>query len=176
MGILLERCANMSSNTSAKQSVKRSFVPCDFIELIKEIRRDRNSNRCLSAPQAAIAIREHLDVRYKQEFPIVEILSAIGIKTFQKELVPNELSSYIYISPKCKELYEVSTIVCVNVLESLNNKRFALAYEFGRYLYDYNGIDAEYYDEYYSKLLNHKNDEITNYICSFANSLLSVEL
>lgn len=133
-------------------------------------------NKKIGVEQAANALRKSMNISQAQQFPLIKVLSILGIKAYQKELKPRELLSYIYISPRCTELYGVSTIMCVNILESYNDKRFALAYELGRYLYDYNGKDKEYYNEYKGKLNKEESDKITQQIYSFANVLLSDEL
>lgn len=69
--------------------------------------------------------------------PIVKILNSLGIKTFQKKMVPRKLSAYISIDPEYFERYGTCKIACVNSSDNIGHKRFALAHELGHYIFDY---------------------------------------
>lgn len=89
--------------------------------------------------------------------PIVEILSKMGFKIYQSNLEPDGLSAYIGVDPKFEEIFDSNKIACVNIKDSIGDKRFALAHELAHYIFDFDDEEnLYYYDTYF-----HGNDEKT---------------
>lgn len=89
------------------------------------------------------------EVDVSKPIPIVSILNKMDIRTFQKEMSPRELSAYISVNPEYKEKFGSTKIACVNSLDNMGHKRFALAHELAHYLFDYDETQkAVYYNTY----------------------------
>jgi len=86
---------------------------------------------------AACKIRKIFAVGDSEIFLIVAILNSLGIRTFQKRMIPRELSAYISVNPKYLTMYDTTKIACVNSIDNAGHKRFALAHEFAHYIFDY---------------------------------------
>lgn len=81
--------------------------------------------------------------------PIIEILTKLDFKIFQSDLTADNLSAYIAVDPKFKEIFGSNKITCVNVGDNIGHKRFALAHELAHYIFDFNeGKELCYYDTY----------------------------
>lgn len=96
-------------------------------------------------------ILDYFNVRpIEQATPVIWILSEMGIKAFQSEMDPKELSAYITVNPEYIDTFGTSKIACVNEELKYGHKRFALAHELAHYLFDYKeSEDATYYNTYY---------------------------
>lgn len=146
--ILKRRMYRMKYNEEKK-------VLMEKINRLRENMTDKYDEDDIKA--AANEIRGIFNVEDSENFPIVSILNNIGIKTFQKQMKPRELSAYISIDPKYLTMYDTTKIACVNIMDNVGHKRFALVHELAHYIFDYNeNKSLTYYNTYRS---DEKNDD-----------------
>lgn len=140
---------------------------------INQIRSDEDLRENVS--QCANLILNTFDIDFSSGgVPIVKILNSLGIKTYQKEMTPRELSAYISINPAYIEKYGTSKIACVNSLDNFGHKRFALAHELAHYIFDYDERKSLIYNNTYIASEN-MDDEIERRANTFAANLLMPE-
>lgn len=109
-------------------------------------------------PARAQEVLKYFEIKdFSQGVPIVEMLTKFGFKVYQSNLEPDDLSSYIAVDPKFEELFGTNKITCVHIKDSIGHKRFALAYELGRYLFDFDEKENLYYYNAYFGKKNREN-------------------
>lgn len=113
----------------------------------------KKSKRIDDMPARAQDVLDYFQIRdLSSGVPIVEILNKMGFKIYQSNLEPDNLSAYIAIDPKFEEVFDSNKIACVNIKDNVGQKRFALAYELARYIFDFDEEKSlYYYDTYFQK-------------------------
>lgn len=142
-------------------------------ELVVRIR--KQEKRIEDMPQRANEVLEYFKVKdITNGVPIIDIMGRLGIKSYQMELQPRELSAYIAVNPKYQEKYGTNKIACVNSMDSIGHKRFALAHELAHYLFDFiESDDMVYYNTYFAN--DEEQNEIEKRANAFAANLLMPE-
>lgn len=106
----------------------------------------KKSKKIDDMPARAQEVLDYFQIReLSSGVPIVEILTKIGFKIYQSNLEPDNLSAYIAIDPNFEEVFESNKIACVNIKDSIGHKRYALAYELARYIFDFDEKKSLYY-------------------------------
>lgn len=147
-------------------------------EMYKNIKIDirSKSKDIKDMPARAQEILKHFEINdLTQGIPIVEILSKLGFKVYQSNLEPDDLLSYIAVDPKFEDVFGTSRIVCVHIKESIGHKRFALAHELARYLFDFNENENLYYYSAYFRKREGTIDMEEERANKFATNLLMPE-
>lgn len=107
--------------------------------------------------------------------PIVELLHDYGFEVIHCELDPKELSAFTVAGRKFLSNLQSDKIMCVNKMQAMENKIFALAYEFGLYLFNSDKQCASsYFHAYFYNLEG--NSHLNDSAFEFARNLLVPEL
>lgn len=79
--------------------------------------------------------------------PVIGIAKKFGFKVFDTDLQDNQLSGFIVVDPKWKDVYGSEKIIMVNKNDSSGHKRFTIAHELAHFLFDRQGRET-YYNTY----------------------------
>ena len=76
--------------------------------------------------------------------PVIGIAKKFGFKVFDTDLQDNQLSGFIVVDPKWKDVYGSEKIIMVNKNDSSGHKRFTIAHELAHFLFDRQGRETYY--------------------------------
>ena len=110
----------------------------------------KKSKKIDAMPDRAQDVLEYFQVYdLSSGVPIVEMLTKMGFKIYQSNLEPDNLSAYIAVDPKFEDVFGSNKIACVNIRDTIGDKRFALAHELAHYFFDFDEEKSLYYYDTY---------------------------